>query len=98
MSVQRGVGQVANEALARMTDSADGLLTQKDNFFGAEIEFLNESIAKIDADLAVRRTGLEAQFLAMERTIASLQSQEQFLSGQIAAFKTWQRRAGASQG
>ena len=96
ITVERGLGQIANETLFNLTDSQDGLLTQKDNFFGSEIEFLNESVERIDANLLTMRTGLEAQFLAMERTIASLQSQEQFLAGQITAFQNMAAsRAGA---
>ena len=92
VTLQRGIGQTIYEALVDMTDNVDGVLTNKDNFYSTEIESLQEGITRIDGNLDLRRTRMEAQFLAMEKTIASLQTQEQFIAGQISASKIWLRR------
>ena len=59
-----------------MTNSIDGLLTQKDQTLDAQIDLQEDRIERIDRQLASRRAVLEQEFIAMEQAIASLQQQQ----------------------
>ena len=61
-------------------DSVDGILTQKDKTFADKIELQEKRIEHFDELLEIKRQRLEAQFLAMEQALASLQTQQSSLS------------------
>jgi flagellar hook-associated protein 2 len=82
----KGVAQLADEQIKALTDVDRGLLNQRDRTLVANMETLSASIKRKDTLLAERRTAYERRFIAMEKSIASLQSQGNFLSSQIAGF------------
>lgn len=82
LGIMGQVEQLAN----RYTNTVDGVFTQRGNTMSNQVRSLNERIAAIDRRLENRRTVLERQFLAMERAVASLQTQQGYL-GQIAAIR-----------
>ncbi|HZW09697.1 MAG TPA: flagellar filament capping protein FliD [Phycisphaerales bacterium] len=60
-------------------DSVDGILTGKDKTFTTKIELQEKRIESFNELLEIKRQRLEAQFLAMERALASLQTQQSSL-------------------
>ncbi|HRQ72060.1 MAG TPA: flagellar filament capping protein FliD [Phycisphaerales bacterium] len=70
------------EELAKQyVDSVDGVLRQRDRTLTTQIELQSKRIEAFDVRLEQRRKQLEAQFLAMERALAALQSQQSALAG-----------------
>jgi len=70
------------EELAKeYVDSVDGVLRQRDRTLTTQIELQSKRIEAFDVRLEQRRKQLEAQFLAMERALAALQSQQSALAG-----------------
>jgi len=65
-----------------LTDFVDGRLTRRKNTFDNQIQLQEDRISNLTEQLASKRAQLEQEFLAMERAIASLQTQQQAL-GQI---------------
>ena len=59
-----------------MTNSVDGILTQRDKTLDTKIELQQKQITRIDGQLARKRASLEKQFTAMEQALASLSSQQ----------------------
>jgi len=73
------IGKV--EELARdYLDSINGILTQREKALTNQVEIQEERIEEFTERLRIRRGILEAQFLAMEKVLAQLQSQQSSLS------------------
>lgn len=77
---ERGVGSTLEELITGYTDSIDGRIIIATNGIDTKIENNNDRIASLDILLASKRSRLEAQFLAMEQTLAMLQNQSSALS------------------
>jgi len=75
-----GVAEQIRRLTDSMTNSVDGLLTQRNKGIDTQIKLQNERIANIDVQLATKRTKLENQFLAMEKAIAAMQTQSTALN------------------
>lgn len=60
----------------RYINSTTGILTRRGDTFDDQIEAQNKRISSLDAQLENKRTVLQAQFLAMEKALAQLQSQQ----------------------
>jgi flagellar hook-associated protein 2 len=73
------VGQIENLG-KRYTDSADGILTQKQTTLRNLQKSLQSTIDDYDVRLTAKREILQKQFAAMESTIGGLQTQQSFLS------------------
>lgn len=71
-----GVMEQIRRMADAMTNSVDGLLTNRKNTLDTQIRAQNSRIAQMDNQLARRRARLESQFLNMERALAQLQSQQ----------------------
>lgn len=65
--------------LDRYTDSIDGTMQLRVDAIDRQIELGNDRIENLDERLAARRLLLEAEFLALERTLATLQAQSSAL-------------------
>lgn len=76
-----GVAEQLKRLADQMTNSVDGLLTNRNKGIDTQIKLQNDRIDNIDVQLTNKRAKLEAQFLAMEKAIASLQSQSGALNG-----------------
>lgn len=76
-----GVAEQIRRLADGMTNSVDGLLTQRNKGIDTQIKLQNQRIDNIDVQLTTKRQKLEAQFLAMEKAIASLQQQSGALNG-----------------
>jgi flagellar hook-associated protein 2 len=76
-----GVGVDIAELLKGLTDSTDGTLARRLGTIDNQVELNNKRIARIDVQLEAKRQRLLADFLAMENTLAQLQSQSSALAG-----------------
>ncbi|MAE60560.1 MAG: hypothetical protein CMJ49_04285 [Planctomycetaceae bacterium] len=76
-----GFGHALDALLDRFTDSIDGTLTRTTLNIDNQIELANDRIENLNLLLDGKRAKLEAEFLAMERALATLQSQQSSLAG-----------------
>ncbi|MDX9912941.1 MAG: flagellar filament capping protein FliD [Phycisphaerales bacterium] len=76
-----GVFTRIEELVKSYTDSIDGVLTNRKNALENQIKLQQDRIENFGVQLEAKRAKLEAQFLAMERAIASLQQQSSALTG-----------------
>ena len=83
IKASKGLAQYADEAIKSLTDPEIGVNVNKTRGIEADIEAYTKSISKQDIRLEAKRKYLEGKFLTMEKTIASLQSQGNYLQGQI---------------
>lgn len=74
-----GIIERVEELANALTTTLDGTLTQRNRTLDTQIQFQERRIGAFDIQLGSKRAKLEAQFQAMERAIASLQSQQQVL-------------------
>lgn len=71
-----GVAEIIARLADSFTNSVDGLLTRRKTTIDDQVRQQTDRIEQIDLRLDRKRGQLEQQFLAMERAIASLQSQQ----------------------
>lgn len=81
-----GIATLVENLADSFINSLTGSLTRKNKSITDQIELQNKRIAEYDARLASRRIVLERKFLAMERAIGQLQSQQGSI-GQIAGLR-----------
>ncbi len=84
VALTAGVGALFTEALEALTDATSGTLTRRERTVNTQIEALKDQIERIDARVAKRRRLLELRFARLEEVISGLQTQSQFLGGQLA--------------
>lgn len=78
------------EALAqRASDSTIGTVTAAVKGRNSRIERLNDDIASWDTRLDMRRASLERTYAALEVSLGQLQSQGNWLAGQLAGLPKW---------
>lgn len=70
-----GFGDLFDQLMNSFTNSIDGVFKLADNNFQSQIERTQARIADFDKRLEAKRARLEAQYLAMERSLALLQGQ-----------------------
>ena len=71
------------EYLRDFTRAGDGILTEKDKTYDRQIKDLKEQVEKMEYRLELRQERLVAQFVALEKALASMQSQGNWFSSQI---------------
>jgi len=76
-----GIAGLFEELAEQYTDSIDGILTAERDSVDNQIDLQNDRIEAFNLTLDAKRAQLEAQFLAMERAIGQLQSQQSALAG-----------------
>lgn len=74
-----GVASAFEEFATRYVDSATGILTLRKKAMDSQIEAQNKRIDDFTSRLEDRRAILEAQFIAMEKAIGQMQTQQQAL-------------------
>lgn len=72
----RGLGAELTYTIDTFTDSVNGLITTTDNSLQAQIDTIGERMTNFRDLLELRRDYLSRKFLAMERAISRLQSQQ----------------------
>lgn len=85
-----GVGELFDRALFNITDSYDGYVAFKQDSLQDRINSLETQIEEMEARLNRKMEMMINRFVAMEVALARIQSQSQWLSGQInASYGGW---------
>ena len=77
VTVSQGIGAAINRMISQFTDPVSGLLTTQENAITAQEKDINDSITKLQTDVANLTQQLQTEFTNMESAIASLQQQGQ---------------------
>jgi flagellar hook-associated protein 2 len=75
-----GKGYLINTAIADLTDSAEGLFKISTDALNSKIRFADRTIERYERGIESYRLNLQAKFLAMERMVAQLQAQGNYLN------------------
>jgi len=78
-----GLGYRIQQVLDDLTANQTGLLSRQEQQLADRVELFNDRIADMNALLAKKQQRLEAQFQAMEQSLAMLQQQQTALSGLV---------------
>lgn len=84
-----GLAQRLQRAAESISDPYEGSLTGTIGSIGKGISRLNDSIEAWDDRLALRRSTLERTYTALETALSQLNSQSNWLSGQLATLPTY---------
>lgn len=86
-TAEAGFGAVLQSTLDELSRSGDGLLARRGDAITDQQELLNSRISQMNTTLEAKRSRLEAQFVALERTLAAMQDQQNALTSlaQLAA-------------
>lgn len=79
MAKETGFGATIESVLKGMTRDFDGLIDRKNELFTNQQKLLNNRIDSLEILLDAKRARLEAQFLGLEISLASLQGQQNSL-------------------
>ena len=82
ISLSQGFANSLN-SLAASFNSANGLLTNATNTINADITSTNAQITRLNQQLSLLQATYQAQFSALDTTIASLNSTQSYLTGQL---------------
>lgn len=80
----KGAASVVEEALDVALDFVNGFLTSETNAIQAQIDDINDRVARIEENLLRREEFLRRQFNAMEEAVAALQAQSAQLASIMA--------------
>ncbi len=85
-----GIAELLNRQLGFITDTSDGYVTFKQTSLKNSIDNYEDRIEDMEAMLARKMETMINRFVAMELAMSQLQSQSNWLSGQISAsFSAW---------
>ena len=79
-----GIGRLLSDALGFITDEFDGSLKSRQDAIESTIDDLDDQIASMNRRIEQTRLGLVNKFARLEGSLATLQSQGDFLSSQLA--------------
>ncbi|MBW2071770.1 MAG: flagellar filament capping protein FliD [Deltaproteobacteria bacterium] len=86
-----GVAELLDRALYHITDPTDGQIANKEETIQDTIDRLDDRIGTMEDRLDRKMELMVNQFLAMEKALSTLQSQSNWLAGQLnAAANGWQ--------
>ncbi len=78
--LQLGIAEQIKRLTDNLTNSLDGVLSNRSDTLDSQIRLQERRISAIDQQLEVKRFRLEQQFLQMERAIAQLETQQSALA------------------
>lgn len=84
-----GLAQRVADVSKSTSDSIDGSLTNKIKNQEGDVKMLGDKISDWDRRLALRRTGLQATYSALEVSLSKMQSTSSWLTGQLASLPSW---------
>lgn len=90
-----GFGERLRGAADAASNTTNGTLTLAITGREAGVDRLNDSIEAWDIRLEMRRTALTRQFTALETALSRMNSQSNWLAGQIASLGTYQASSGS---
>jgi flagellar hook-associated protein 2 len=76
---RQGVAEIVKSIVSQLTNSVDGLLTRQRQSIDSQIKLQQSRIEHIDRQLLNRQSRYEQQFMAMEKALAQISSQQQSL-------------------
>jgi flagellar hook-associated protein 2 len=79
-----GIAQRTSTTIVSATDALDGYVTGAEKSLKSNISFIEKSVASMNQRLTQYQARLKKQFAQLETTLASLKSQSDWLSGQVA--------------
>ena len=82
-----GVGRLLADELRAITDSFDGTIKNRERAIDDTIDDLDSRIADMERRIEQKRLNLVGRFASLEGSIATLQSQGNFLSSQLAGLR-----------
>lgn len=80
----KGVGAILSDYLSFITSADTGAIDAAQDTINSQIKDINDYIAELEKRIAAKEEQLVAKFTAMENALSKLQSQGQFLAGQLA--------------
>jgi len=85
-----GVAELFDRALYHITDSVDGYVANKEEALQDTVDNLDERIGVMEDRLDRKMEVMINQFIAMETALSTMQSQSDWLTGQInASYSAW---------
>jgi flagellar hook-associated protein 2 len=79
----KGIASIINEKIGSYTDSTNGILKGKKQALELQINTISDQIERLNEQLERKRASLYTQFTEMEKALAQLQSQQQYLTAAI---------------
>jgi len=80
--------RITKASLGTTPSAGDGVISTKQKWIDLQIKDIDEQIARWEDRLALREEQLRRQFTAMESMLGTLQSQANWLAGQIASLQS----------
>ncbi|MDI6827447.1 MAG: flagellar filament capping protein FliD [Armatimonadota bacterium] len=80
----KGVGAILSDYLSFITTADTGAIDAAQDTINSQIKDIDDYIAELEKRIATKEEQLVAKFMAMESALSKLQSQGQFLAGQLA--------------
>ncbi|AOQ23421.1 hypothetical protein MTAT_10020 [Moorella thermoacetica] len=87
-----GVAQRLDSYIYSLIRSGDGILNAKEQSLQNIMDDIDDQIARMEDSLTMKEDQLRRQFTAMEQALAALQSQGNWLAGQIAGLGAYQQK------
>jgi flagellar hook-associated protein 2 len=90
LTLSFGVAELFDRALDYITDSVDGYVANKGEALQNTIDRLDKRIERMEERIDQKMERMVNQFIAMEEALSAMQSQSDWLSGQInASYGNW---------
>lgn len=88
-SIVSGLAARVEDVAKSTSNSIDGSLTTKIKNQEGDVKTLGDKISDWDRRLALKRTGLQATYSALEVSLSKMQSTSSWLTGQLASLPSW---------
>ena len=79
-----GIARKLSDTLSSITDEFEGTLKNRENAINDTIEDMDDQIVNMERRIQVMRSNLVSKFASLEGSLATLQSEGNFLSSQLA--------------
>ncbi|PRR70276.1 flagellar filament capping protein FliD [Neomoorella humiferrea] len=87
-----GLADRLDTYLTSLVRSGDGLIPSREKSLQDIMDDIDDQISRMEDRLAIKEEQLRRQFTAMEQALAALQSQGNWLAGQIAGLGAYQKK------
>jgi flagellar hook-associated protein 2 len=82
------MASAVTDTVKAASDPLDGYVTGQVNLAQEQVRDYTDQIASFEVRMSMRQDSLQRQYAALETMLGSLQSQSQWLAGQIASLPT----------
>jgi len=79
------MGELLDRRLGFITNTSDGYVTYKQTSLGNSIDSFEDRIESMEASLNLKMETMINRFVAMEMAMSKIQTQSEWLAGQISA-------------